>query len=206
MLDAVRRYPVKSLRGEPLDRVDVARSGVPGDRVSALIVRTGSARVGKTYRGKEARPAASALRPATPRSLQRRNAESTWKFESWRTLFRRRAHFAARRRVVGRRERTRRLSGLSGNGSGRTFSFAPHAEFRQTESELVDAMLQLGTVRLRVRSSIERCVTMTYHPNGEPSDPRILRYLAQRRNAWMGIYCDVLEPGIARVGDALLRL
>jgi uncharacterized protein YcbX len=72
------------------------------------------------------------------------------------------------------------------------------------EQTLVDARLQLGTVRLRVRSPIERCVTVTYHPRGETSDPQILRFLAAQRNAWMGIYCDVLEPGIVAVGDPLV--
>ncbi len=80
------------------------------------------------------------------------------------------------------------------------------AEFSQSESELVDAQLQLGSVRLRVRSPIERCVTVTYHPRGDPSDPRILRFLTQQRNACIGIYCDVIEPGFARLGNPLLRL
>ena len=72
------------------------------------------------------------------------------------------------------------------------------------EQTLVGARLQVGTVRLRVRSPIERCITVTYHPLGESSDPRILRFLAAQRNAWMGIYCDVLEPGTAGLGDPLI--
>jgi uncharacterized protein YcbX len=56
---------------------------------------------------------------------------------------------------------------------------------------------------LRVRCATERCVTPTYHPNGAASDPRILRFLAQHRNAWMGVYCDVLEPGAVHVGDSV---
>jgi MOSC domain-containing protein YiiM len=46
---------------------------------------------------------------------------------------------------------------------------------------------------------------VTYHPHGDHSDPRVLRLLAQHRNACMGIYCDVLEPGSLRVGDLLLK-
>jgi hypothetical protein len=72
------------------------------------------------------------------------------------------------------------------------------------EQTLVGARLQVGTVRLRVRSPIERCVTVNYHPRGETSDPQILRFLVEQRSAWMGIYCDVLEPGIANVGDPLI--
>jgi MOSC domain-containing protein YiiM len=74
------------------------------------------------------------------------------------------------------------------------------------EQTLVGAQLQVGTARLGVRSPIERCVTVNYHPLGETSDPRILRFLSEQRNAWMGIYCDVLEPGTASVGDPLILL
>ncbi len=52
-LDAVRRYPVKSLRGESLTGADIGWSGIPGDRASAFFVRDGNVRVGNTYRGKE---------------------------------------------------------------------------------------------------------------------------------------------------------
>ena len=75
----------------------------------------------------------------------------------------------------------------------------------ESEEALQGAALTLGTVRLRVRGPIERCVAVTYHPNGEPSDPRILRYLAQERGALLGIYCDVVEPGTAAVGDPLIK-
>jgi uncharacterized protein YcbX len=71
------------------------------------------------------------------------------------------------------------------------------------EGDLVGEDLVFGDVRLRVRSPIERCVTITYHPDGDPSDPRVLRFLAQERETLMGIYCDVVAPGTARVGNAL---
>jgi uncharacterized protein len=80
------------------------------------------------------------------------------------------------------------------------------ADFNALESELVGARLQVGTATLRVRSPIGRCVTITYHPAGEPSDPRILRFVAEQRDARMGVYCDVIKPGSVRVGDALTLL
>jgi hypothetical protein len=78
--------------------------------------------------------------------------------------------------------------------------------FGDPESALCGADLQLGGALLRVRSAIERCVTITYHPAGKPSDPNLLRVLAQQRGNLMGIYCDVVKPGIAHAGDALERL
>src|SRR5215469_842236 len=50
---AIWRYPVKSLRGEVLTSAEVTLTGLAGDRTSALFVRHGHARAGKTYRGKE---------------------------------------------------------------------------------------------------------------------------------------------------------
>lgn len=202
-LDAVRRYPVKSLRGESIDCTHVDRGGIPGDRASALFVRAGHARLGKSYRAKEhdrlhlLEDEPAALAAAAPRGV---DAE-----------VRRGDHFFDDAPISILVDRW--LDDLSGY-IGYTVEwerFRPNffvraaASFMQSESELIDAQLRLGTVRLRVRCPIERCVVVTYHPKGEPSDPHVLRYLAQRRNAWMGIYCDVLEAGIACVGDELAK-
>jgi uncharacterized protein len=202
-LGAVRRYPVKSLRGEALDCVEVARTGIPGDRAHALFVRSGSARVGKTYRGKEHErlhllsDADEARTAATQRGVD--------------VELRRGEHFFDGGPVSLLVDRW--LDEISTELGYRVewerfrpnFFVRAAAAFTQGESELVGADLRLGTARLRARSPIERCVVTTYHPGGEPSDPRVLRFLAQRRNAWMGIYCDVLEPGTASVGDSLIR-
>lgn len=203
-LDALRRYPVKSLRGEALDWVEVDSTGIPGDRASALIVRNGGARIGKPYRGKEHdrlhlfADAAAAVSSAAQRSVD--------------VELRRGDHFFDDAPVSLLVDRW--LDDVSEHTGYRVQweRFRPNcfvsaaAEFSEVENELVDAQLQLGTIRLRVRSPIERCVTVTYHPQGDPSDPRILQFLAQRRNACLGIYCDVLEPGSARLGDPLFRL
>ena len=49
----MRRFPVKSLRGEALEEIAVDSNGLHGDRQRALVVRDGPIRAGKTYRGKE---------------------------------------------------------------------------------------------------------------------------------------------------------
>lgn len=202
-LDAVRRYPVKSLCGEQLDSVHVASAGIPGDRASALFVRAGNARLGKTYRGKENDrlhllpesdfAVAAATKHGVELELRRGDhffddAPISILVDRWLDDVSEHVGYA----VEWERFRP-------------NFFVSAAAEFAQPESELVNAELRLGTVKLRVRCPIERCVTVTYHPKGEPSDSRILRYLAEARNASMGIYCDVREPGIACVGDSLIR-
>ena len=202
-LEAVRRYPVKSLRGERLEWAQVADAGIPGDRATALFVQSGHARVGKTYRAKEhdrlhlLEDETAAVDAAMQRGVD--------------TEVRRGDHFFddAPISILIDRWMEQLNEDLGYTVEWERFRpnfFVRAAEgFVQTESELVNARLRLGPVVLRVRSPIERCVAVTYHPDGEPSDARILRYLAQRRNAWMGIYCDVVFAGTVRIGDDLIK-
>ena len=202
-LQAVRRYPIKSLRGIALDSVTVEVSGIPGDRSGALFALSG-AREGQTYRGKE-HDQLHLLRDAA-------DAQACAKERGVAAEVRHGAHFfdAAPISILVD-EWLRELDAHVGY-EVEWERFRPNffvrsgasAEPMPLEQTLVGAQLQVGTVRLRVRSPIERCVTVTYHPHGETSDPRILRFLAAQRNAWMGIYCDVEEPGIVGVGDPLI--
>ena len=204
-LEAVRRYPIKSLQGIALDSVKVEVSGIPGDRSGALFALQG-AREGKTYRGKEhdrlhlLRDAAAAQASAEERgvAVEVRHGEHFFDdapisilVDEW--LRELDAH-------VGYNIEWERFRPNFFVRSGASAQSIP------LEQTLVGAQLQVGTARLGVRSPIERCVTVTYHPLGETADPRILRFLAEQRNAWMGIYCDVLEPGTASVGDPLILL
>jgi len=201
-LDALRRYPIKSLGGEALESVEVEESGIPGDREAALIVAAGGARVGKTYRGKEherlhlIRTAADATAAAAERGVQVELQQGQRFFDDApisllvdRWLDTLDAHLGYA--VEWQRFRP-------------NFFVRAAPEFTLEETALVNRELTLGTVRLRVRCPIERCVAVTYHPRGEASDPEILRFLAQQRNAWLGIYCDVVEPGMVKVGDAVI--
>ncbi|HZY95621.1 MAG TPA: MOSC domain-containing protein [Candidatus Cybelea sp.] len=204
-LDAIRRYPVKSLRGEALDSVEVGESGIPGDRAGALFVQSGHARVGKTYRGKE-HDRLHLL--TTVEAAHQAAAERGTHVE-----LQRGEHFFDDAPISLLVDRW--LEELSAHlGYAVEWErFRPNlfvraaAEFQQTEDALTGAELQLGSVRLRVRYPDERCVTTTYHPDGKPSDPRVLRFVAQHRNTWMGIYCDVVTPGVVKVRDQVtLRL
>jgi uncharacterized protein len=203
-LEAVRRYPVKSLRGVSLDCVTVDRSGIPGDRAGALFARHG-ARSGKPYRGKEHDrlhlfdDVAAAQEAARERGdeLEHRSGEHFFDcapvsilLDAW--LEELNAHLGYR--VEWERFRPN------------FFVRTPSTNGSPLENGLIDAQLTLGTVRLQVRCPIERCVTITYHPGGEPADARILQFIARERDAMMGVYCDVLAPGVARVGDPLIRV
>ena len=201
-LSAIRRYPVKSLRGELLDEVAVLPQGVEGDRVRAMIVREGHARTGKPYRGKEndrlhlsGDPAVGAER-AHERGVQVELEE------------RRDEPFVDDAPVSIIVDKwLRGLSGYVGYDVGferfrPNFFIKSREGFSLTEEAMTGRELALGDVLLRVRYPIERCVVTTYDQAGGEGDLEILNYVVRERSTWMGIYCDVLRAGIVRIGDS----
>jgi len=201
-LAQIWRYPVKSMHWEALDRVEVEPAGLRGDRTSALIVRDGHARTGKTLRGKEhdrlhlLDDAATAVRSASARGIATEVcAEGRYFDDAPVSLL-----------------LDRWLDGLSAHVGYpvepirfRPNFFVRAADgFADDERALTDATLTISEVSLAVRYGIERCVAVTYHPEGDPADPRILRYVANERATLMGLYCDVLRAGVVRTGDAVV--
>jgi len=61
--------------------------------------------------------------------------------------------------------------------------------------------LRAGSAILEGALMCERCVMITYDPDTVASDPAILRELTQARQALMGVYCRVVEPGSVVLGD-----
>ena len=145
-------------------------AGIPGDRASALFVRSGHARVGKTYRAKEhdrlhlLEDEAAAVAAAAQRGVEAEMRGGEHFFDDAPVSIFVDRWLAPLNEHVGYPVEWERF---------RPNFFVRAGEgFAQSESDLVDARLRLGTVRLRVRCPIERCVAVTYHPGGEPSDPR----------------------------------
>ncbi len=201
-LARIWRYPVKSLRGETLESAPIGPEGIEGDRARALAVLGGHARSGKTYRGKEderlhltADPA-HAIAAAHERgvTLEMLDAQPHYFDDAPLSLILDRWLDGLRAHVGFEVEPERFRP-----------NFYVHAEdgIKLREDDLTGRELALGEVRLRVRYPIERCVTTTYDQTTGESEPEILRYVAQARGTWMGIYCDVLRAGTARIGDSL---
>ncbi|HTX59115.1 MAG TPA: MOSC domain-containing protein [Verrucomicrobiae bacterium] len=200
-IERIWRYPVKSLRPQPLAAANVMPEGLEGDRTRALLVRSGHAREGKTYRGKEHDRLHLTDRPQEAVALARERGVEAELAPSGRYF-----DDAPVSLIVDRWLET--LQEHVGYPV-EPLRFRPNffvraaAGFTLDEEAMTGWELALGAVRLRVRGPIERCVTTTYDPEGGPSDPRVLRFVAQERKTWMGIYCDVLEPGLASIGDVV---
>lgn len=183
----IYRYPVKSLRGEPLGQSAIDENGLEGDRERAIVEPSGP-RAGKPRRGKEhpeMHLIESTADAVTGEDRYFDDSPVSLILDRW-------------------------LDGLSSHVGYRVEyqRFRPNLFVASTqdvpdEAALTGRELALGEVVLRVRYPIERCVVTTYDLKGAQADPRILRYLAQERSAWMGIYCDVPRAGIVRIGDSL---
>ena len=198
-VEALYRYPVKSLRAEPLTSADVRAGGFDGDRASALFVSSpGHARTGKTYRGKEHRllhtvtavADATELALAAGLTIEAENAAPHYfdaepvslVFDAW----------------------IRELEELAGRAVD-PMRFRPNivavagASFAVSEHGFVGTRVRVGEVTFDVVSPITRCVTPSYDlASGEP-DPALQRTLVGQRGNIMGVYCRVVTTGtIAR--------
>lgn len=61
-------------------------------------------------------------------------------------------------------------------------------------------------VRLRVVERTERCVMVNLAQDDLPADARILRAVARVNAACLGVYAEVLRPGVIGTGDTIRHL
>jgi hypothetical protein len=189
------RYPVKALRGESLQCAQVGPHGLVGDRAAALFVLSEDhARSGKTYRGKEHEllhlqtRVDDALALGTERSLSLEARDAGPYFDDQPVSLILDVWLAEAEALAGRPLEALRY---------RPNLFVHAAtDMRLQEAALVGTTLTIGNVVLFVNAEIKRCVTTTYDPETGESDPRVLRELAQHRRNVMGVYCNVVQPGI----------
>ncbi len=197
------RYPVKSLKAEPLQRAEVLSDGLAGDRAAALLVDSPTnARAGKPFRGKEssrlhltADPETAASYAADAKTLVSLTTEpGRW--------------FDARPVSILLDLWVRDVEALVGEPLD-PLRWRPNLyveaapDFTRREADLLDLTLRAGTVELRVVDTNKRCLTVTYDIATGASDPRVLGEVARNRENVVGIYCEVVTPGLVSVGDTL---
>ena len=232
----LRRYPVKSLQGEPLDSIAVTIAGLEGDRRFALFdVDTGfgltgrrvpellfaSARIGDDGGVDITLPDGSVTRDDDALSewlgrrvvLRSADAEVTRRYENV---------------VDFEDEKTSEWAPFDGAGgafhdsggaqvslvSNATIGAWDRRRFRanvyldgEGEDALVGSNIGLGDAVLDVDMRIERCV-MTTRPqaDGVERDLNVLRTINRERDGCLAVGALVTRPGAVRLGDTLTRV
>jgi uncharacterized protein YcbX len=200
---ALWRYPVKSLKAEALALASVQADGLAGDRTAALVVETPThARAGKPYRGKESSRLHLTSDPVTAASYAA-DASVLVTLDRGRPRW-----FDAKPVSVLLDLWVRDVEALVGERL-EPLRWRPNLfvetvpGFVKREGDLVGATLRTGGVTLAVVATIKRCVTPTYDVATGNVSPRMLEAVASERGNVVGVYCEVVEAGDVRVGDAL---
>lgn len=225
-IHTIARYPVKSMRGEELDAVDLTLQGMPHDRGYAFVQRDD--RGPFPWLTARELPDLLRYRPALnggrrPRVVVTTPTGATLPVDgdelraeleaaSGRPLFllrdHRGNHDAGQVSLIGLAT-TARIAAESG---------APHEPMRFRanffldlagdafdEGSWVNKVLRLGeTARVAITETDERCMMITLDPSTGAASPEILRAVAQSHGNRAGVYGVVLTPGPVRSGDPVV--
>jgi MOSC domain-containing protein len=202
------RYPVKSMRGEPLESVYVATDGVLGDRL--VHAREASGRV-----------VTSRYRPMLLgfQGTLGDDAEPLVDGEPWRSpdvLARVRAATSADVELIrfwggdhGQRHDVLPLTVLT-DGMARAVG-VDHRRFRPNiviggvdglaEASWPGSFLRIGELVIGIRKRRSRCVMTTFDPDTLEQDPSVLRRVVWEFGGEVALDCWVEAPGEVAVGN-----
>ncbi len=201
------RYPVKGLRGEPVDEAEVAVDGIPGDRGLAVVDERGIV----TGRRKQRMIGVPATLDGGGEALIDGHAWNSPEAE------------ALIRDVSGPDARlTKPSSGhehdeapilLLSDGSVNQLGY-DHRRFRPNiyfegvdgpvEQEWIGRRVRVGDLVLSVDKPDVRCVITTIDPDTIAVDLDVLKRVNDELEGIMGVYCSVVEPGRISVGDPIV--
>lgn len=216
------RYPVKSMAGEALDRVELDERGLVGDRAHAVVDEEGHFASGKnTTRFRRRDAVFTYAARTTPAGVVVTGDAGEWSVGSAALD----AELSARMEVL---VSVRPEGAVPHQDQGAvslvgTATLAWGAERWQIDADprrlrvnlLVETTepfveeswqgrdLVVGDVRLRVVERIPRCRMIDVQQIGVPARGRWLKPLGRERDTCIAMYADVATPGVLRVGDAV---
>jgi uncharacterized protein YcbX len=219
VLHEIRRYPVKAMGGESLGSVDVDARGLAGDRAYAVVDEDGKLATGKHSRRFRRRDEvfdySSRTTPvgvlvsgrdgewrvgedALDRSLSEAMGDPVRVLPETTTPYFDAGHVS----LVGTASLDWCREHLDVDADRRRIR--PNLVVETDEpfvEETWAGTVAVGSVRLTPVERIERCRMIDIAQEGLPRDGRWLKALTEARDMMLGIFLDVREPGVLRVGD-----
>ncbi|MEO8541229.1 MAG: MOSC domain-containing protein [bacterium] len=224
----ITRYPVKSMRGEALDSVDVGFTGLPSDRSYAFVQE--GANVYKPFPWFTARdcpqllqcePVVTEVNRGWPTLLVRTpndgdfelgSAQFAALLEAWSG---KKAHVHSDHRgcqdvayvSVISTATIRALSEAAGvEVDQRRFRMNFVVEMGDepfAENAWAGKTVTIGGATIAVHEPDRRCNMITLHPDTGESAPSVLKKAGELNNACAGMYCSVLVEGTIALGDSV---
>lgn len=198
------RYPVKGLRGERVERVEVAVDGIPGDRGLSVVDERGIV----TGRRKQRMIGVPATLSVEGAPLVDGHA---WTSDQAAELIRDVAGAGARltRSASGHEHDAAHILLLS-DGSVSQLGY-DHRRFRPNihiegaegpvEQDWIGRRVRVGDLILSVDEPCERCVITTIDPDTIEVDLDVLKRTNDELSGLLGVYCSVVESAPIAVGD-----
>ena len=179
-VQALWRYPVKTLAGEPLKVAEVTFSGIPGDRI-VLVRGPEGVRTSRWHHR-------LLVRKAAGDDAWLEAHEALDRFDVLPLLVATDGAVAA----FGRDVRRLRPNILIGGVEGMDETRWPGGE------------LHIGEAVIRLDSLRPRCPMTTVDPDTLQRDPEVLRDIGRRFGGRLALNAEVLRPGMIRVGDGVI--
>lgn len=208
-VDAIWRYPVKTLAGEPLTVAELTESGIVGDRIVHVRGPEGI-RTSRRYhrllglKGTLS-PTGEALVNGMPwreydvlKLVRKAAGEDAWLEESEQDdrfdILPLLVATDGAVREFGRDVRRLRPNIVVGGTVG------------MEETTWPDSELHVGDAAIYLDSLRPRCPMTTVDPDTLERDPQVLRDIGRRFGGRLALNADVIRPGTIRVGDVVTRV
>ncbi len=224
----LRRYPVKSMRGESLDATTLTLQGIPADRRYAF-VQTASRSSFPWLTARElpellcyspftekVGPQEAEVTVTTPTGekfpIKSDELRQALEAHSGRELFLlydyRGSYDVAPVSLISRQTITRIAQ--ESETKEDSVRFRPNLLVDLEGGEAFDELNWVGRIvrvgdaaRIAITEVDQRCMIITLDPASAKPSPAVLRCVAQQHKQRAGVYATVLTPGEVRVGDTL---
>jgi uncharacterized protein YcbX len=207
-VDAIWRYPVKSLAGEQVDEATIGPEGIDGDRIVRVVGPEGLRTARRHYlllglRGTldadrraringhpwDSADALALVKKAAGADAWLEASDPLERFDILPLLIATDGAVAAFGRDLRRLRPNIVIGGVDG----------------LTEREWVDGELAIGDARVRLDSLRSRCHMITIDPDTLRVNPDILRDTVRRFDNRLCLNAEVVVQGVIRVGDSVRR-